>query len=147
MHALRITPEAPPKLAASLVRMGFQSLLVGLVDFCRRHAALVFAGAIAFAVFAGVFAATHLGIITDTDEMFSASLPWRQRALAFRAEFPQFTDVLAIVIDAKEPEEADATAAGVARALAADHEHFRSVSRPDSSPFLETEGLLFLDTK
>ena len=127
--------------------MGFQSLLVGLVDFCRRHAVLVFAGAAALAVFAGVFAAGHLGIVTDTDEMFSASLPWRQRAIAFRAEFPQFTDVLAIVIDAKEPEEAEATAAGLARVLGADHSHFRSVSRPDSSPFLQQEGLLFLDIK
>jgi hypothetical protein len=127
--------------------MGLQRLLAGLVDFCRRHAVLVFAGSVALAVFAGVFAAGHLGIVTDTDEMFAASLPWRQRAIAFRAEFPQFTDVLAIVVDAKEPEEAEATAAGLTRAVAADHAHFRSVSRPDSSPFLQQEGLLFLDTK
>ena len=127
--------------------MVFQRLLVGLVDYCRRHGLLVVLGGLALAGFAGVYAAHHLGISTDTDEMFARSLPWRQHALAFRAEFPQFSDLLVVVIDAKEPEEAEATAAGLATALAADHVHFRAVSRPNSSPFLNREGLLFLDTK
>ena len=51
------------------------------------------------------------------------------------------------MIDAREPEEADATAAALADALAKDHAHFNSVRRPDASPFLRKEGLLFLDTK
>ncbi len=127
--------------------MIFQRLLAGLVDFCRRHGLLVFAGGLALAGFAGVYAVHHLGISTDTDEMFAQSLPWRQQALAFKAEFPQFTDLLVAVIDAKEPEQAEATAAGLATALTADPAHFRKVSRPDSSPFLAREGLLFLDPK
>jgi uncharacterized protein len=127
--------------------MVFQRLLVGLVDYCRRHGLLVVVGGLALAGFAGVYAAHHLGISTDTDEMFAQTLPWRQRALAFKAEFPQFSDLLVAVIDAKEPEQSEATAAGLAAALAADHGHFRTVSRPDASPFLSTEGLLFLDAK
>jgi uncharacterized protein len=127
--------------------MVFQRLLVGLVDYCRRHGLLVVLGGLALAGFAGVYTGDHLGISTDTDEMFAQSLPWRQRALAFKAEFPQFADLLVTVIDAKEPEQAEATAAGLAAALAADHVQFRAVSRPDSSPFLSREGLLFLDTK
>jgi uncharacterized protein len=127
--------------------MLFQRLLVGLVDYCRRHGLLVVLGGLALAGFAGAYAAGHLGISTDTDEMFAQSLPWRQRALAFNAEFPQFSDLLVAVIDAKEPEQAEATAAGLATALAEDHAHFRTVTRPDSSPFLEKEGLLFLDEK
>ena len=127
--------------------MVFQRLLAGLVDFCRRHGMLVVVAGLALAGFAGFYAAHHLGISTDTDKMFARSLPWRQRALAFDAEFPQFSDLLVAVIDAKEPEEADATAAGLAAALAADHAHFRTVTRPDASPFLTREGLLLLDTK
>ena len=127
--------------------MVFQRLLVGLVDFCRRHGLLVVLGGLALAGFAGVYATHHLGISTDTDEMFAQSLAWRQRMMAFRAEFPQFSDLLVAVIDAKEPEQAEATAAGLAAALAADHAHFRTVRRPDSSPFLMREGLLFLDMK
>jgi uncharacterized protein len=127
--------------------MRFQRLLVGLVDFCRRHAVLVIGAAAILAAFSGVYAASHLRISTDTDKMFAASLPWRQRAIAFQAEFPQFNDLLVVVIDAKAPEEAEATAADLAAALAKDHAHFRAVSRPDATPFLKKEGLLFLGPK
>ncbi len=122
-------------------------LLVGVVDRCRRNALLVVLAGMVLAGIAGWYAAGHLGINTDTDEMFASSLPWRQRALKFKAEFPQFTDLLVAVIDAREPEEADATAAALAKALAADPRHFLSVTRPDASPFLSQEGLLFLDAK
>jgi uncharacterized protein len=124
--------------------MEFQRLLARLVDLCRRHAVLVVTLAVLVSVFAGVFAAGHLGIDTDTDNMFAPSLPWRQRAIAFKREFPQFTDLLVIVIDAKEPEEAEATAAGLAAVLSMDHVHFRAVTRPDASHFMRKEGLLLL---
>ena len=127
--------------------MAFQRLLVGLVDFCWRHAVLVFVIAAIMSGFAGFYSVTHLGISTDTDKMFASSLPWRQRELAFSADFPQFNDLLVAVINAREPEEAEATAAGLAKALAAEPKHFRSVTRPDSSAFLRREGLLFLDKK
>ncbi len=127
--------------------MAFQRLLAGLVDHCRRNAVLVFAAALGVAGFSGFYASRHLGISTDTDKMFAASLPWRQRELAFSADFPQFTDVLVAVIDARKPEEAEATATGLAKALSADHGHFRSVTRPDASAFLRQDGLLFLDAK
>ena len=38
---------------------------------------------------------------TDTDQMFSASLPWRQRAMALDRAFPQSQGLLVAVIDAK----------------------------------------------
>jgi uncharacterized protein len=126
--------------------MTFPALLVGLVDFCRRNALSVVLAGVFLVIFSGWYAAGHLGITTDTDEMFAASLPWRQRAEAFKQQFPQFRDLLVTVIDAKEPEEADSTATELAKILAPDHAHFLSVRRPDASPFLEQEGLLFLDT-
>jgi uncharacterized protein len=125
----------------------FQGLLACVVDFCRRYAALVILAGAILAIFSGWYAVGHLGITTDTDEMFAPNLPWRQRAEMFKKQFPQFTDLLVVVIDAQEPEEADATAAALAERLAADHEHFLSVRRPDASPFFDKEGLLFLDTK
>ena len=126
--------------------MTFQRLLAGLVDRCRRDAVLVVLAAALIAAFAGWYAAGHLGIDTDTDHMFSPSLPWRQRAEMFKSYFPQFRDLLVAVIDAKVPEEAEDTAATLAERLAEDHTHFLSVRRPDSSPFLKQEGMLFLDT-
>ena len=106
-----------------------QQLLVGVVDFSRRYALLVVLLGAILAIFAGSYAAGHLGITTDTDAMFSASLPWRQRADAFKKLFPQFQDLLVIVIDAKVPEEAEDTAGALAESLAVDHEHFLTVRR------------------
>ena len=122
-------------------------LIVGLAEFSRRHALAVALGGLLLAAVSAFYAVTHLDVSTDTDRMFSSSLPWRQQADKLNKEFPQFNDLLVAVIDAREPEQADATAAALADALAKDHAHFNSVRRPDASPFLRKEGLLFLDTK
>ncbi len=61
--------------------------------------------------------------------------------------FPQFNDLLVGVITAKTPEEADETAAALARAAATDKTHFLSVRRPDNLTFFKTEGFLFLSQK
>ena len=127
--------------------MTFPALLVGLVDFCRRNALFVMLAAAILVVFSGWYAAGHLGITTDTDEMFAASLPWRQRAEMFKKLFPQFQDLLVAVIDAKEPEEADATAAALAKALADGPRAFpRASGVPTLRRSSSRKGCLFLDT-
>jgi hopanoid biosynthesis associated RND transporter like protein HpnN len=120
-------------------------LLVGLVDFSRRKAPAVVLAGLLLAAFSAWFAAGHLGVSTDTDLMFAKDLPWRQQAAEMNKDFPQFHDLLVAVVNAQEPEEADATAAELAKRLSADTTHFLSVRRPDSSPFFDKEGLLFLD--
>lgn len=122
-------------------------LLVGLVDLSRRNARLVVVVGFVLAGISVWMAATHLGVTTNTDEMFSSTLPWRQSAAELNKDFPQFSDLLVAVVSAKVPEEADATAAELARRLGQDHQHIISVRRPDASPYLEKEGLLFLDQK
>jgi uncharacterized protein len=122
-------------------------LLVGLADFCRRNALAVVLACFAI-VGASVWVAAHgLGVTTDTDAMFSKNLPWRQRAMEFNRDFPQFNNLLVAVVNARIPEEADATAAELAAKVSADHTHFITVRRPDASPYLQQEGLLFLDPK
>ncbi len=91
-------------------------------------------------------AASNLGISTDTDALFADSLGWKQRKMAFDRDFPQFRDLIVAVIDAPIPEEADATAAALAAAMAADTANVRNVSRPDASPYFVQNGLLFLST-
>lgn len=120
-------------------------LLVGLVDTCRRHAVAVLIAGVVLAGFSGWYASRHMSVSTDTDQMFSATLPWRQQTIVMAREFPQFEDLIVAVIDARIPEEADATAAALAKAAQADPRHFRSVRRPDASPFFDQYGLLLLD--
>ncbi len=127
--------------------MRTQPLLVGLADFARRHAVAVVLAGVLLAVLSVLVAGRYLGVSTDTDLMFSARLPWRQAALRFDREFPQFNNLLVVVIDAAEPEEADATAAELAARLKADPALFKTVTRPDKSAFLDQEGLLFLGTR
>ena len=57
--------------------------LADLVDASRRHALFVLLGGLLLAIMACGVATYRLGVTTDTDQMFSASLPWRQRAMEF----------------------------------------------------------------
>ena len=125
--------------------MKLSRLLAALASHSRRRAPVVLLAGILLAFLAGWLGATRIGVSTDTDTLFSASLPWRQRQIAWDAAFPQFRNLLVAVIDADEPEEAEASAADLAKALAADKAQFASVTRPDASPYLERNGLLFLD--
>ena len=122
-------------------------LLVQLVDLSRRHSLLVVFGGVLLAAFAGWVASVRLGVSTDTDLLFKDTLPWRQQAAEMNRDFPQFHNLLVAVVDARIPEEAEATAAELDVRLSADKAHFQTVRRPDANPFLEKEGLLFLQPK
>ena len=122
-------------------------VLAGIVSRSARHARLV---ALFFALLAIAsigLAATRLKVTTDIGLLFSMHLPWKQREAVEKAAFPQFNDLIVAVIDARIPEEADATADALTKALAGDNTHFHSVRRPDASPYLQREGLLFLPTE
>src|ERR1043166_3135361 len=125
--------------------MRTQRALVGVINYCRRHAWTVVLISAALAALALGYASGHLGLSSETDRLFAADLAWRQRAAAFKSEFPQFQNLLVAVIDAREPEAADFTADQLTTASAADRTHFEAVRRPDGLPFFRTEGLLFLD--
>jgi hopanoid biosynthesis associated RND transporter like protein HpnN len=122
-------------------------LLVHLVDFSRRFSMFVVTAGVLLALFAGWVASIHLGVSTDTDLLFKDTLPWRRQATEMARDFPQFRDLLVAVVDARIPEEANATANELAARLAEDKTHFLTVRRPDANPFLEKEGLLFLPAK
>jgi hopanoid biosynthesis associated RND transporter like protein HpnN len=120
--------------------------LSSLVVACARHDRLVVCLAALLAVAAAAFSATHLGMTTSLAGLFDARLPWKQSDSALKAAFPQFNDLIVAVVDARIPEEAEATATGLQSALSGDRVHFLGVRRPDAGAFLQREGLLFLDT-
>lgn len=120
-------------------------LIVRLVQFCRRFAVYV---VLFYVILAGggIWMAAHrLSVDTNTDNLFAKTLPWRQNAMAFDREFPQFNNLLVVVVRGATPEESSETAAQLAKAMAADKKHFIDVSRPDADPFFRTEGLLLPD--
>ena len=121
-------------------------LLGTLVRWCGRQRWLVLLAAAVLAAGSAGLAGTRLKMSTNLHELFAPSLAWRQQDLALRRAYPQFNDLIVAVVDARIPEEADATADGLLHALQGDKAHFASVRRPDASPYLQREGLLFLDT-
>jgi hopanoid biosynthesis associated RND transporter like protein HpnN len=121
-------------------------ILSRIVEGSARRAWLVVLAGIVLAAACIGLAATRLSVTTDLNRLFADSLPWKQRSVEFEKQFPQFSNLIVAVIDAKIPEEADAVAAAVSQAMTADTAHFISVRRPDSSPYFDKNGLMFLDT-
>lgn len=115
-----------------------------VLALARRPLPTVFAGLVLGALCVWL-AVARLGVTTDTDTLFAANLPWKQREAELKRLFPQDGDLLVAVIDAASPEEADAVAAGLARAMTAEPAHFQVVRRPDASPYFDQNGLLLLD--
>ena len=120
------------------------SAVARLVTVSIRHAWLVIAAGLLLAVAAGAYAAGHVKMTTDTSQLISADLPWRQNAIAFDATFPEQNYGIVAVIDGRTPELADRAAGVLAEKLALRKDEILDVDRPEGGPFWDREGLLFL---
>lgn len=118
--------------------------LVWLVDSSARRPLFILLLALLLAVISLMGASTRLSIDTDSDHLFSDRLPWRQQSREFARQFPQFSDTLVAVVRAPTSEEARENALALAKGLAADPHHIRSVATPGISSFFDHEGLLLL---
>jgi hopanoid biosynthesis associated RND transporter like protein HpnN len=115
-----------------------------VVDFCRRRAAFVLIAALAGTVALGFFVATHVRINTDVNQLLAADLDWRKREVDLEKAFPQKVDRLVVVIDGENADVADAAADALSHAMAVDTADFSNVVRPESIPFFQKNGILFL---
>ena len=73
----------------------------------QRRAASVVAAAVLAGAGLAWYAATHLSIDTDTANMLSAKLPWRQAEKQMDRLFPALDSGIAVVIDGATPVLAD----------------------------------------
>jgi hopanoid biosynthesis associated RND transporter like protein HpnN len=120
------------------------SLIGRLVASSARHAWSVLLLAILLTGVALHYTARHFAMTTDTAELISTDLDWRQRELAYEAAFPQLENLTVVVLDGATPELADAAAARLTDALRARPELFRTVRWPEGDPFFARNGLLLL---
>ena len=87
----------------------------------------------------------NFAITTDTSQLISPDLDWRQRERQFDAAFPQHTDTIDVVIDGTTPELAEKAARDLSTALSkAKPKPFEIVRRRDGGAFFEKNGLLYL---
>ncbi|HEX7848575.1 MAG TPA: MMPL family transporter, partial [Sphingomonas sp.] len=108
-----------------------------------RRPWLTLAVALVLAAFALLITVDRFAMTTDTADLISPKVEWRQRERAMETAFPQLRDVMLVMVDGETPELAEDGAARLADRLASDKAHFRLVTRPDGGDFLGREGLLF----
>jgi hopanoid biosynthesis associated RND transporter like protein HpnN len=121
-----------------------ESVIVKIVRACCRHPGLTLIVAALITCGAGIYAYENFAIRTDTSQLISPELPWRQRELRLDAAFPQQVDTLLVVVDGATPELADSAAKTLATALSSKPEHIGAVYEPEAGRFFESNGLLFL---
>jgi uncharacterized protein len=117
----------------------------GLVRFSWRRAPVLLAVVAVVTVGLGWFAATHLGIDARSERLLDPDLPWRQAEQKLNAAFPQRSNLLLVVVDGATPSIAQDAAGRLAAALGAQKDLFPYVYAPQLDPFLQREGLLYLD--
>jgi hypothetical protein len=120
------------------------SLIGRLVAFSAARPWLVLLLGLALSLAALLYTSRHFAMTTDTAELISTDLEWRQREIAYDAAFPQQEDLIVAVIDGATPEIAESAAASLTAALREKPGLFRSVRRPDGGPFFDRNGLLLL---
>jgi len=109
-----------------------------------RRRKLTIAVTLAAAVLALWYAAHNLGVNTDTANMISATLPWRQNFNEYRDVFPARDRNLLIAIDAPTPARADEFAAKLLAELRQRPDLYRSILLQGEGEFFERNGLLYL---
>jgi hopanoid biosynthesis associated RND transporter like protein HpnN len=129
-----MAPTNSPLIARTIGRVACLSI---------RQRWLVIALFVAASTLAASYAWRHLAITTDSSQLLSSALPWRQQEIRLNALFPQRTDRIIAVFDATTPEGAENAAAALTNALADRKDVIRSVSRPDGGPFFARNGVLF----
>ncbi|HYI88699.1 MAG TPA: hopanoid biosynthesis-associated RND transporter HpnN, partial [Beijerinckiaceae bacterium] len=117
-----------------------------IVAFCTHRPWLVI-GLCGVLTALGLFTTiTRFSINTETARLISADVPWRLNEAALDKAFPQRTDLMLVVIDGDTPERAAEASDRLAQALGPHDDLLRSVRQPDSGPFFDRNGLLFLST-
>lgn len=115
------------------------------VSAVQRHALWWVLAAAVSGIGLMVFAAGHLSIDTNTSNMISAKLPWRQADLKIDRLFPQQDHTLAVVIDGNTPEAAAAAQSALVARLKADPKVYTNVFALETEPYFRRNGLLYLD--
>src|SRR5216684_3901507 len=120
------------------------AVITCLVRLSSRYAWPTILTFLLLAVVSATYFTRHFAIITDSKELLSGSLPWRQQERMLHDAFPQRIDQIIAVIDASTPEAADDAAEALVHGLASRPDAIRSVSRPDGGEFFERDGILLL---
>ena len=119
------------------------TIVARIVAACCRHAKLVLLLATIATVVAAYYSVTHFAINTDSSQLISKKLPWREREAEYNDAFPQGNDLILIVIDGVTSERAQQAATQLVERLTPHEGHFEFVKLPSEEGFYGRESLLF----
>lgn len=114
------------------------------IDASQRHAPWVVAASLALAVLALGWAATHLGVNSNTDDLLAEDLPHRRHHAELTRHFGDSGHDLILVVDGPTVTLAQEATTALTERLAADVGRFEKVVAPGSGPFFDRNGLLYL---
>src|SRR5262245_32456255 len=113
------------------------------VRFSTRHAWFVVLAFLFVVILSTAYFASNFAITTDSNQLLSSSLPWRQQERALDRAFPWRIDQILVVIDASTPEAAEEAANTLTEDLSHYTDVIRTVTRPDGGEFFARNGILF----
>lgn len=89
----------------------------------------------------------NLTVNTDTRDMLSRDLDWRQQDMAYETAFPMYVDNIVVVIEAPTPDQAADAAADLGARLKEDTTHYQEIFQPSELEFFRHSALLYLDAE
>jgi len=98
------------------------------------------------AVLSVFYIKNNLGMNTDTRDMLSPQLQWRQLDLEYERIFPQSTNNILVVIESATPDQAIDSATKLYEHIKDNSKLFNTVYYPGALPFFRQSAFLFLNT-
>jgi hopanoid biosynthesis associated RND transporter like protein HpnN len=125
----------------------YRRIVAWLVETSARAAAPVLIVSLVVTAALLYYTATHLSFNTNTLGMLDPSLRFLQLDREYERAFPQFTDLIVVVIDGDTANRADDAAARLTARLRRESALFTSVYYPGGESFFAHNGLLYLGEK
>lgn len=117
-----------------------------IVGFSVRQAWLVLGLFIGFSLIVGYFSSKNLKINSSTQDMISAEVPFRRHYDDYIKAFPQYKDVVLVVVDGDNADLAQDAAERLDQKLRENKQDFLEIYRPGADPYFEKNGLLYSST-
>ncbi|MCY4282388.1 MAG: MMPL family transporter [Gammaproteobacteria bacterium] len=128
-----------------MLRQYSEILLRNWVRLVCRAAPVALLVTFTLAFFAMRYTADNISMNTDTEDMLSAELVWRQLDQEYERLFPQYDNNILIVLEAATPDQAADAALLLYQRLQADQDLFEFVYYPSALSLFRESGLLYLD--
>jgi len=119
--------------------------VVAWVGGLLKIPALIVGAGLIGVFFALTYTAGNIGVYTDTAAMLDEDLPFRRSYEAYRRAFPQLVDMLLVVVEAPNPEAADAAARDLTEHLRDAPELFDDIFLAGGDAFFAQAALLYQD--